>query len=285
MQNNSQISDIIEKYLSASSINPSEHQALALRIFEDLQVVFKETLNATNAPIIIPYKDISDIIFNSSYNVNSDTLENFSEYINNLIGDYQTQPRCKSKGQRLNVCHKKIINHILLAQSQKEFINNSIIRTEQLAAEVQKSIDQTKEALEKTQETAEKAEKLAASANKTYNSMFANYITILGIFTAIIVTIFGGLNVAKTVLDYGNAPFSTIVFLAALVVMCVICLLYFLALVIMKLTDRPNKVGLNCAFGGFFAVCIIAMLIAYYQSENKTIPPAKQDTQEQKSTS
>lgn len=124
-------------------------------------------------------------------------------------------------------------------------------------------------------ETAKTAKDNADKAEKTYNTMFANYVTILGIFTAIIVTIFGGLNVVDTVISYGNTHFSTIVFLAALVLMCVVCLLYFLAKIILKLNSKDDdnqRFTLECLFGVVFGICLVLILVAWCASSTKITP-------------
>lgn len=98
--------------------------------------------------------------------------------------------------------------------------------------------------------------------------MFANYVTILGIFTAIIVTIFGGLNVVSVVAKQADTPLETVVFLTALALMCVVSLLYFLANMIIKITQQ-GKDKLNCLFYILIAVCVIAMAVSWYMTSKQ----------------
>lgn len=261
MANNESIAELVEIYLSVSSVGSDEHNRLAQESFLAMKRVFKQIISMPNEPIVLPYKDISDIVFQSSYHVQSNSLESFQEKVNLLIDDFQAQPRCKTKGQRLKVCHRKLVGHIMLACAQKEFMQNSVGQAQMIAAEAK--------------ETAKTAKDNADKAEKTYNTMFANYVTILGIFTAIIVTIFGGLNVVDTVISYGNTHFSTIIFLAALVLMCVICLLYFLAKIILKLNgkdDDNQRFTLECLFGVIFIVCIGLIIFAWCVSPTKITP-------------
>lgn len=248
MSNNASIAELIEIYLSVSSISLDEHDELALQSFEIMQKAFKQIVATPNEPIILPYKDISDIIFQSNHPVRSNSLESFQEKVGLLINKFQEQPRCKSKGQRLRACHRKLVGHIMLAYAQKEFMQNSVRQAQRIAQEAQI--------------IAKNAQKEANKANDTYKSMFANYVTILGVFTAIIVTIFGGLNVISVVAKQADTPLASIVFLTALALMCVISLLYFLANIIIKITQQDEN-KLTCLFVVIVLVCSVTMFMAW----------------------
>lgn len=232
-------------------------------------------------PIVLPYKDLTDLVFcNQSSLPPSEVLTVFRNLVMTSIlkDEYCTKNTVKDTEERKNhfmSCYDKIINHIQLAQIQRDYIQNTTKEAEQLA--------------KTAKETADTAKKSAKKAKKTYDTMFANYVTILGIFTAIIVTIFGGLNVVDTIISYGNTHFSTIVFLAALVLMCVVCLLYFLAKIILKLNgkdDNNQRFTLECLFGVVFGICLALILIAWRASPTKITPETdkktSQDTIEQK---
>lgn len=274
MANNESIAELVEIYLSISSTRSEEHDYLAKSAFTTMQKVFKQMVANSNEPIVLPYKDISDTIFQSSHHVKSNSLESFQDKVGLLIDEFQAKSRYKTKGQRLKACHRKLVGHIMLAYAQKEFI--------------QDSVRQAQKAAQEAKETAKIAKNNADKAEKTYNTMFANYVTILGIFTAIIVTIFGGLNVVDTVISYGNTHFSTIIFLAALVLMCVVCLLYFLAKIILKLNgkdDDNQRFTLECLFGAIFITCIGLIVFAWCVSPTKITPELDKTTDkiEQKS--
>ena len=182
--------------------------------------------------------------------------------------------------KRFMYIHGKIVEHILLAQVQKEFIQDSVRQAQETAKKLRLQ--------QNLQKKSPKLQKTMLIKLKTYNTMFANYVTILGIFTAIIVTIFGGLNVVDTVISYGNTHFSTIIFLAALVLMCVVCLLYFLAKIILKLNgkdDDNQRFTLECLFGAIFITCIGLIVFAWCVSPTKITPELDKTTDkiEQKS--
>ncbi|MPW74594.1 hypothetical protein CPI40_05530 [Moraxella catarrhalis] len=274
MTNNESIAELVEIYLSISSTRSEEHDYLAKSAFTTMQKVFKQMVANSNEPIVLPYKDISDTIFQSSHHVKSNSLESFQDKVGLLIDEFQAKSRYKTKGQRLKACHRKLVGHIMLAYAQKEFIQDSVRQAQETAKKAEV-------AAESAEEIAKIAKNNADKAEKTYNTMFANYVTILGIFTAIIVTIFGGLNVVDTVISYGNTHFSTIIFLAALVLICVVCLLYFLAKIILKLNgkdDDNQRFTLECLFGAIFITCIGLIVFAWCVSPTKTTPKIDKTT-------
>lgn len=129
--------------------------------------------------------------------------------------------------------------------------------------------------MNKLQELAKQAKQTAEKAEKIYETMFANYVTILGIFTAIIVTIFGGLNVVSVVAKQADTPLETVVFLTALALMCVVSLLYFLANIIIKITQQGED-WLNWLFGIMVAVCVVAMIVSWCMTDNQQTPAPTQ---------
>lgn len=239
----------------------------ANQIINLMKIVYALPLREIGSNIEISYKDLTDLVFDNedSFLLSSNALSSFRDSIQRQIikDSYCNTGKADSLAcqEHFMPCYDKIIRHISLAQTQREYIKKEVRRAE-LAAK-------------KAQEISNAAKESAMKAEKTYNTMFANYVTILGIFTAIIVTIFGGLNVVDTVISYGNTYFSTIVFLAALVLMCVVCLLYFLAKIILKLNgkdDDNQRFTLECLFGVVFIVCIGLIAFAWCASPAKITP-------------
>lgn len=206
--------------------------------------------------INIPYKDIADVIFQSDKQINSDSIGNFKGNFKQALEHcqaYQSLPH-KSRPKFLRhfiVRYEKVVEHAQLAQVQRHFIRDSI----------ESKIQDSKTELNKLQELAKQAKQTAKKAEKIYETMFANYITILGVFTAIIVTIFGGLNVISVVAKQADTPLASIVFLTALALMCVISLLYFLANIIIKITQQDEN-KLTCLFVVIVLVCSVTMFMA-----------------------
>lgn len=270
----------------------SQLKALARQVIQLMRVSLESQLDLDQVgkPFTMPYKDLTDLVFSHQGKFpTSGILANFRDLIAQevLMNEYctigiDTEEEQQERKNHFIHCYDKVINHIQLAQVQYNFINTAIKSASDLAEQASDLAKETQMIIGIANTTAKEAKNTAAQANrtadkaeKTYNTMFANYVTILGIFTAIIVTIFGGLNVVDTVISYGNTYFSTIVFLAALVLMCVVCLLYFLAKIILKLNgkdDDNQRFTLECLFGVVFGICLVLILVAWCASPAKITP-------------
>lgn len=221
-----------------------------------------------NYNISLPYKDITDVIYNRTTDIPtriSDSLKSgFREEINSNINKLD-----KSEQTKILSCYDKIVEHIQLAITQKEFITKTTQHAFSTAREAEKIAQEAKN-------TAEKAE-------QTYKSMFANYITILGIFTAITVTLFGGLNVINSLASIANQDQSSIIFMAALLICCITLMLYFLANTIKWITHTYKKNSLHYIFFIILAGCILTM--AYPAYKHFIIPaPTTEATHTEKNT-
>lgn len=264
MSDNKQIATIVEIYLAVSSTPEEDREQLAKTALETLHRTFKQFIPTANSPIILPYKDIADVIFRSSISeISSDTITNFQQKIDDLIREIPDKTKQKTHQHRLLNYHKKFVGQILLARAQKEFIQKSV-------KSAQKIVDKAETEARKAEKTASQAQLTAKKAEQTYKSMFANYVTILGIFTAIIVTIFGGLNVINAVIEINyQTSLALIVFIVALVMFCLIVLLYFLATMIGHISQQETlpirqqyKVWFNWVFLAIIGVCILLMIIS-----------------------
>lgn len=284
---NAFIRAIIERYLQVQDTSPDKPDDLANEIVWLILKAFDNELRSSDA-FNLPYKDITDSVFDSEKRLLTGSLTTFGKNMETAIHHSFDEDRPNKHHEkkekyvkRFMYIHGKFVEHILLAQVQKEFIQDSVRQAQETAKKAEV-------AAESAEEIAKIAKNNADKAEKTYNTMFANYVTILGIFTAIIVTIFGGLNVVDTVISYGNTHFSTIIFLAALVLMCVVCLLYFLAKIILKLNgkdDDNQRFTLECLFGAIFITCIGLIVFAWCVSPTKITPELDKTTDkiEQKS--
>ena len=280
--NNNELTALFHLICGLSNESQSEQSnltVLAGQTIRLMQVSLKSQLDQgqVGKPFSIPYKDLTDLVFRYPGDLPpSEMLANFRDLImNNYCMMVATENEKQEKTNHFMFCYDKVINHLQLAQIQRDYIQEVIKRAEQIAETAKETADTAKETADTAKETADTAKKSAKKANKIYDTMFANYVTILGIFTAIIVTIFGGLNVVDTIISYGDTHFSTIVFLAALVLMCVVCLLYFLAKIILKLNgkdDDNQRFTLECLFGVVFGICLILILIAWCVSPTKITP-------------
>lgn len=283
--NNQLVVSIIEACFKISETPSDKLDVLADGLVKLILQAFPNELKSSDA-FNIPYKDISDVVFCSECNLLSDSMYGFRVHILGAIersfdkDNPNKHHNTKKKYiKRFMHIYDKIIEHTLLAQVQRNFIQSVINDANTVIQEAKQMADDTNTAIQKARQTvdnvetsinqikkvADEARIEANKANDTYKSMFANYVTILGVFTAIIVTIFGGLNVVSVVAKQADTPLATVVFLTALALMCVVSLLYFLANMIIKITQQgqQGKDKLNCLFVGILVVCGIVMAVAW----------------------
>lgn len=256
-------------------------KALARQVVQLMRVSLESQLDfdQVGKPFTMPYKDLTDLVFSHQGKFpTSDILASFRDLIAQevLMNEYctigiDTEEEQQERKNHFIHCYDKVINHIQLAQVQYNFINTAIKsasylaqQASDLAKETQMVIDIANVTATDAKETAAQAKRTARKAEQTYNTMFANYVTILGIFTAIIVTIFGGLNVLGSVVLSKNADFSVILSLAALALLCMVSLLYFLTHMILRITNKDNgtlfgRNKLTCAFAIIAVACLIAI--------------------------
>lgn len=175
----------------------------------------------------IPYSDISRIMFSlelKKFNVKS--FEQFnslvSEDIEKQVGE-PIEPENKNSSKYL-ICFLKFSRHISLAWIQKEFILQSSQQAEAIA-------NNARNTAANAQDISIKANYLSDQAKKAYDDMLANYVSILGIFASIIITVFGGMQVfsasAKLLAsDIGLASTILILSLVSLVIILLLAVLF-----------------------------------------------------------
>lgn len=122
----------------------------------------------------LPYKEITRVVYDfeeSNKTIGSDKITGFAEKVSLGLE--------KDGGFDSNAinAHEKFLEHVLLAKVQKTFILKSARQADSIA---------------------NKAEKQAKKAKKMSSGMMTNYVTILGIFATIIITVFGGLNLISS---------------------------------------------------------------------------------------
>lgn len=238
---------------------------LAQQVIRLIKIAYDSQLNQVGENIEISYKDLTDLVYDNEemFLPPSDTLDNFRKRVEERI---ITDDYCQ-KADNPSLCHKhfmscydKIIRHIHLAETQREYIKKEVKKAESIAKDAQNTSNLAKK-------TAGEAQEIAKDAKAIYDTMFTNYVTILGVFTAIIVTIFGGLNVLGSVVLSKNADFSTILSLAALALLCMVSLLYFLTHMILKIINKgggsssSSKHHLTWTFIIIAIVCVMAALL------------------------
>lgn len=267
--NNQMIVAIVNLYFQVSETPTDKLDELAQNLATLIEQIFTTELRNSYA-LNLPYKDITDAVFCCDKVILSDGINNFKKHLENVITTkYEQQnpnksPQTKKKYiNRFLQIHNKLVEHTLLAQVQRDFIKKTIRDAKMIADQAKDTAENAQKIADKAEIAANNAQTLADKADKTYNSMFANYVTILGIFTAIIVTIFGGLNIINTVSKNIDNNIPVLMQLTALLMLCVILLLYFLARIIVWITNSKS-IELEKLFYGIIIVCTAVIIIGYF---------------------
>ncbi|MCU4419842.1 hypothetical protein [Acinetobacter lwoffii] len=157
----------------------------------------------------VPYHDISDFIFNYKTKIRVDDLEILMQAI---------ELKLENEPEEIKKCFRKFRRNISLAVTQKNYIQrvaNDALKTAEVAAEVankasnisgkaNETLESAKRSAQRAEDVASNAQRLANEANvqieetkKASENMMVNYVTILGIFASIIITVFGGINLTN----------------------------------------------------------------------------------------
>ncbi|WP_201580585.1 hypothetical protein [Psychrobacter glacincola] len=260
--NNQFIVAIVSAYLLVSETAPEDLDSHAETIVKLILSAFQSELKSNQA-FTLPYKDITDIVFYSDRNLYSDSIYNFSQNIENCIEHHYSISSDKHHNtkktyvKRFMHINDKLIEHTFLAQAQRDYINLTVEKTNALATSIQELVAEAKITADGAKNTAEKAE-------ETYRSMFANYVTILGVFTAIIATIFGGLNVVGLVMNNHSIGIHLLFVLISVIFLCLSALLYFLANLIVWIT-KSREVSLNSLFMTIVISCLVVIVLGLFK--------------------
>ncbi|MCV2445542.1 hypothetical protein [Acinetobacter bereziniae] len=165
----------------------------------------------------LPYKDISVLVFNNQSNeIKSDTFDGFITTVKDEIINSFESYELNISQEHIIACYEKFTSHIELALIQKKFMLD-------IAKEADKS---AKEA----NRVAKIAQKQAKKAKDMSNGMITNFVTILGVFATIIITVFGGINIVSSTVKLleGNNKLVYLVFVVSFLMICLLTLVKLL---------------------------------------------------------
>lgn len=165
----------------------------------------------------VPYEHITNYIYVTDNHLNSTIIEDrlniLAQSIKNKLSNLSNQ-----EVKVLEKVLRKFRRHLLLAVSQKEFILGVAKEADRIAQDADR--------------VSKEASKQAKKAKKISNSMVTNFVTILGIFATIIITVFGGINLIGSAVKLleGNARLSYLVFVVSFLMICLLTLIRMLTL-------------------------------------------------------
>lgn len=248
----------------------------------------------------VPYHDITQFIYNYKTEIRIDDLEMLMSAIE-LKFDDSSPDTIK--------CFRKFRRNISLAVTQKYYIQKvakDALDTAKLAEEianrasnisgrVNETLGHAKSAAKRAEVVASSAQKLASEAKdqiietkKVSENMMVNYVTILGIFATIIITVFGGINIIGSTVKLleGSSRLAYLVFVISFLMICLLTLIRTLTSWVSSLNSfKENKVIVSSpksfykyAICSFLGVAIIAGFIGIF-SEDRHGDTQKEDSE------
>ena len=215
--------------------------------------------NLTEDNLAIPYDYIADFVYqNENSNELNERLNKNINYLSSTVGADDI-----ARKSILDKNLKKIGSNYSLSQIQKSYItkvakevekglknvNNQLDQVSSLLQDTKKQSDDSNNILENAQTQLDQVNSLLQDTKKqsdeieqTKSSIYTDFIAILGIFSAFVFVMFGGIDIARAVFDIGddllNMDLSRMITISCLMLIGVITLLYSLLLWIARITNK-----------------------------------------------
>lgn len=215
--------------------------------------------NLSEENLAIPYDYIADYVYqNENSNELNEKLNKNIDYLSTTIEADDT-----ARKSILDKNLKKISSNYSLSQVQKSYISKVAREVEQGLKNVNTQLNQVNTLLRDAQKQSEDSNKILEEAQtqlnqvntllqgaqkqsneieKTKSSIYTDFIAILGIFSAFVFVMFGGIDIARAVFDIGddllNMDLSRMITISCLMLIGVITLLYSLLLWIARITNK-----------------------------------------------
>ncbi|HGK8359581.1 TPA: hypothetical protein ACJ7FE_001779, partial [Streptococcus pyogenes] len=180
-----------------------------------LDVYYRYLLDSN---LTIPYNRIAKYVYE---NEQSDEV---NEILENKIKFIVTKFQGGSKDKDILIKNlDKIKSNYSLAQTQKKFI----LKNSQAAKDILRKV---KPELNKLEETVEAIHQEVEDVRDTKSSIYTDFIAILGVFSAFVFVMFGGIDVARAIFDIGNdlqtLDLSRMITVSSLMLIGVLTLMY-----------------------------------------------------------
>ena len=192
----------------------------------------------------IPYDAIADYVYQHENSIESN--EQLNKNIEYLCSKFkgsidkktnlENNLRVISVNYSLYQAQKSYISKV--AQGVKQDVENLSVEVGQansILESVSTQAEQANSTLESVQESVEKID-------QTKSSIYTDFISILGVFSAFVFVMFGGIEIARAVFDIGddllNMDLSKMITISCLMLIGVITLMYSLLLWISRITKK-----------------------------------------------
>lgn len=190
----------------------------------------------------IPYEDITKLIYEIENDVSSLELDQkflgFEFALKNV-----TLEQGKADSRKIEKAYRKFKRHLKLAVAQKDYFQSITKQAKSSAELADTQSNHAKETARGAEKVALEAKDISKKAKDMSDGMVTNFVTILGIFATIIITVFGGINlIGSTVkLLEGNSRLSYLVFVVSFLMICLLTLIQMLTLWVSGLNSKSDS--------------------------------------------
>lgn len=234
MESNEDLQSLIFYHLNAAEFNDREIVSEAAFLF----VFFKDSFICevgSETFYKLPYKDISELIFD--HEIDGIHNNSFQGFVTTVADEIREEYWYLPNIQHILDCYEKFSMHITLVLVQKKFMLKTAKNAEKMANDakgIAKQASNTSTVAKNTAQEADKisknAEQIAKKAEDVFDNSLVNYITILGIFASIIITVFGGISLTNATVQLLKSEFDlpVLVFVISLLLISFLCVLIVL---------------------------------------------------------
>ncbi|HEO2540781.1 TPA: hypothetical protein ACGMOQ_001231 [Streptococcus agalactiae] len=199
--------------------------------------------------LTIPYNQIAEFVYQNTESNESNEILNHN--IKTLLSTYEGK-NYDTLAQNL----EKIRNNYTLSQIQKEFILKNSQEAKDVLKEIAPELKTLAKATSKLSATNDELKKQSAEAEdvlkkvkqevddvrNTKSSIYTDFIAILGVFSAFVFVMFGGIDVARAIFDIGNdlqtLDLSRMITISSLMLIGVLTIMYSLLFWIARITGK-----------------------------------------------
>src|SRR5699024_8189664 len=194
-------------------------------------------------PTLIPYEKITNVIFAEyeGYDNDSPFVERFkNEYEKYIINNFSFKPLENTERSLKIIKNDDKVSHM------KNLINkddeNAILVIYKIIQHTELAISQKQSLYENLKNDINYLDSNVFDATNKYDNMMSNFISILGIFAAIMMATFGAIQGFSAIYsNENNYNFATIILISCFGLFALISILYILLYSISKLVDKELR--------------------------------------------
>ena len=213
--------------------------------------VFRQMFS--DSALTIPYNDIADYVYQ---NENSDEDNEVLNENIRLILDGSPNETKEILSKNLD----KIKTNYSLSQVQREYIlrnskqaQDTVSELHHLITEVEEQIKTSEKSMNKMNSDIADITTRITEVRNIKSGIYTDFIAILGVFSAFVFVMFGGIEIARAVFDVGDdlqtMDLSKIITVSSLMMIAILTLMYSLLLWIARITGKEFGNCMSCDKG------------------------------------